>query len=88
MPNQSSPLVIAVLERGFVYVGNAEYDAHGNLVLYNAKNVRRWGTKAGLGQLARQGPQQETVLDTTGTVRAPRNAIVHTIDCAPEAWKS
>jgi hypothetical protein len=76
---------IAVLDRGFVYVGNVEQEGD-FLVIENAKNVRRWGTTAGLGQLANEGPQQNTRLDPAGTVRAPIRACIHLIDCNPAKW--
>lgn len=76
---------IAVLDRGFVYVGQCTL-ADGVLTITGAQNVRRWGTSAGLGQLAAQGPQPATKLDKTGTVRAPVSSVVHLIDCDPQAW--
>ncbi len=79
-------LVIAVLERGFVYVGEPFYPDDG-LVLRNAFCIRRWGTSRGLGELALTGPTKNTVLDPAGTVRAPISAVIHTIDCELSAWK-
>lgn len=76
---------IAVLTQGFVYIGHCAI-ADGILVITDARNVRRWGTENGLGQLAISGPTAKTVLDTAGTVRAPLSALVHLIDCADAAW--
>jgi hypothetical protein len=76
---------IAVLDRGFVYVGETAV-ADGFVVITGAQNVRRWGTSRGLGQLAAEGPQEETKLDPAGTVRAPLSSLVHLIDCDPARW--
>jgi hypothetical protein len=83
----SATLAIVVLERGFVYVGEVthRHDAH-EIIITNARNVRRWGTSAGLGELALKGPQPNTKLDDAGTVRAPLSAVIHTIDCEANAW--
>lgn len=78
-------LKIAVLDRGFVYVGLCHTE-NGMLVISNASNIRRWGTSTGLGELAAKGPQSKTVLDPTGTVHAPLSALIHLIDCTAAAW--
>ena len=78
-------LQIAVLDRGFVYVG--EVTAAGDfLMIEKARNVRRWGTKRGLGELAADGPRRDTVLDPAGTVRAPLRSVIHLIECVPASW--
>ena len=76
---------IAVLDRGFVYVGTCTV-TDGTLVITGASNVRRWGTKKGLGELAAKGPQERTELDDAGTVRAPMSSVIHLIDCNEAAW--
>lgn len=76
---------IAVLDRGFVYVGQCAL-AFGVLTITQARCIRRWGSTAGLGQLAAKGPQPATTLDAAGTVHAPQSAVIHLIDCDPAAW--
>ena len=76
---------IAVLDRGFVYVGDCEVDGDW-LTIANAQNVRRWGTQRGLGELAAFGPQPKTQLDAAGTVRAPLRSLVCLVDCEPGKW--
>lgn len=76
---------IAVLERGFVYVGDVAREGD-FIVISNASNVRRWGTQNGLGQLASQGPQPQTKLDPAGKVRAPMATLIHLIDCNAAVW--
>ena len=71
---------IVVLDRGFVYVGKARVD--GDYVeITNARNIRVWGTKNGLGEL-RNGPLPETKLDEVGRVVAPLRAVIHYITCS------
>lgn len=76
---------IAVLDRGFVYVGLCAVQ-DGTLIITQAQNVRRWGTTRGLGQLAAIGPQADTKLDPAGTVRAPLTSVMHMIDCNAAPW--
>lgn len=80
-------LKIAVLDRGFVYAGLCHTE-DGALVITNAQNIRRWGTTAGLGQLAMKGPQANTKMDAAGTVHVPLTALVHLIDCDADAWRA
>ena len=84
---QPGPLQIVVLDRGFVYVGQVRQDGD-FLVIESAKNVRRWGTSRGLGQLASEGPLPNTKLDQVPTVRAPLRACIHLIDCDASKWSN
>lgn len=63
---------IIILDRGWVIHGDAHRtlgEARGEsmFTVYNASVVRRWGTTAGLGQLA-EAKQPDTILDPLGTV--------------------
>jgi hypothetical protein len=78
---------IVVLDRGWVYVGDVTL-AGDFAIIENARNVRRWGTTKGLGELAAKGPQRNTQLDPAGTVRAPMRAVIALIDCDRVAWAS
>jgi hypothetical protein len=82
------PLQIVVLDRGFVYVGRCEKDKNDPdlYVIKNAKNIRQWGTSKGLGQLALEGPQKQTVLDEVGTVRFHHKALISFIDTEEKLW--
>ena len=73
---------IVVLDRGFVYQGNQVTRKGDTVTIRDAKNVRRWGTTKGLGQLAAAGPQINTVLDDAGTVVAPMRAVIHFLACS------
>lgn len=70
---------IVVLDRGFVYVGNVR-DEGDYVIITNAKNIRVWGTKNGLGEL-RNGPLSSTILDIVDEVRACKHAVQHMIPC-------
>ena len=88
-PEQGSTegLNIVILERGFVYVGDVAIS--GNWVLIsNARNVRRWGTTQGLGELALKGPQPETKLDMGGTIKAPLSSVIGLLKCEVSKWTS
>lgn len=75
---------IAVLDRGFVYVGNVAVEDD-FVIITNAKNIRKWGTTKGLGELV-NGPLPTTVLDTTGTVRVPVKSLILLIDVVQKKW--
>ena len=77
---------IVVLDRGFVYVGWVRRKDD-FLIIENAKNIRYWGTKNGLGELV-TGPTKDTKLDVAGTVRAPLRAVISMIDVDEESWTS
>ena len=79
-------LAIVVADRGWVYIGNVE-QAETGVSITEAQNVRRWGTTAGLGQLAHCGPQGSTALDAYGSVFVPSHAVISIIDVTNrEAW--
>jgi len=71
---------IVICQRGFVYAGDVA-KCGDYLVITNAVNVRQWGTKRGLGELAEKGTMPETKADACGTVRVHELAVVAMIDC-------
>ena len=85
VPEATGDVQIAVLDRGFVYVGRVSFDGD-FVVLTNAKNIRNWGTTNGLGELV-NGPLKDTVLDPVGTVHAPLRAVISLIHVVGSAWK-
>lgn len=70
---------IVILDAGFVYVADCTL-ADGFLLMSNARCIRKWGTKKGLGEL-RSGSTKETILDETGEVVAPISRVIHIIRC-------
>ena len=81
----SNAIQIAVLDRGFVYVGRVEWNDD-VLTITNAKCIRKWGTTKGLGELV-NGPTKATALDPVGTIHVPERALIHLIDVVGSAWK-
>lgn len=69
---------IVVLDRGFVYVGDVTIKGD-YVTIKNAKNIRRWGTSKGLGELL-EGPLPNTATDpVTGAILVPARAVIHFI---------
>jgi hypothetical protein len=77
---------IVVLHRGFVFVGDVDRSNANEIVIHDAKNVRRWGTTKGLGELAQSGPLSNTKLDEAGTIRFSPLAEICSYDCNPAKW--
>jgi hypothetical protein len=75
---------IAVLDRGFVYIGRVKIDGD-FLTISNAQNIRVWGTTKGLGELV-NGPTSSTKTDKVGTVRVPMRALISLIDVDGGKW--
>lgn len=74
--------MIVVVDNGFVFVGET-HRKDNDLWITNAKNVRKWGTTKGLGQL-RSGPTKDTALDDYGDVIIPWIRVVFMM---PVKWK-
>jgi hypothetical protein len=80
------PLNIIIAQAGWVFVGHTHREGD-QVVIDNARNIRRWGTTTGLGQLALHGPAKDTVLDDYGTVKVPVLGVIGSLDCNEKAWK-
>ena len=75
---------IIVIPSGWVFVGEYSFDAEtGDHVLDDASNIRIWGTTKGLGQLAIEGRQAETITDYVG--RFTCKSYIFAIDCT-DKW--
>lgn len=71
---------IVVAVQGFVFEG--EFSQSERYVhLKDAYCIRKWGTTAGLGELAIKGKQAETVLDYYGVVDIPIGSVVAEMEC-------
>lgn len=73
---------IVALDRGFVFVGTVS-DEGENIRISNARNIRRWGTTKGLGELV-DGPKPNTQLDPVGELIAPKRAVIFQIVCSKD----
>jgi hypothetical protein len=76
---------IVIAQRGWVFVGRWNQDGE-QVTLTDAKTIRVWGTTAGLGQLAINGPTTKTICDPAGTVRMHILGVVATLDTQVTAW--
>lgn len=59
---------IIIADRGWVFVGNCEDHEDGSVTITNCRNIRKWGSSNGLGELI-NGPKPGTVADVYGTVK-------------------
>jgi hypothetical protein len=75
---------ILICHRRWIFVGRVTREEN-EIVIRDAKVIRRWGTKKGLGELAK-GPLSETVLDEAGTVRLHPLQVIATLDVEAKAW--
>lgn len=85
-PDRDLGVCIVVYQRGFVSVGRGRLEG-GDIVLTGARTIRRWGTSNGLGQLAKDGPQDETVLDPAADERCNYLAVVKVLACDEGRWR-
>lgn len=75
---------IVVVEAGWVLMGDYVAAKDGKPAhMTDASVIRRWGTTAGLGQIALTGPTSETILDPCGMVVFDnQQAILFVIKCS------
>jgi hypothetical protein len=77
---------IIIGQRGWVFVGDVKKEGD-EIVIENASCVRKWGTPGkGIGYLASEGPQLNTVLDPCGKITIHQLAVVGRITCNAEKW--
>lgn len=80
---------ILVMERGFVLVVRFKEDGSDDALFYGVKDVaviRRWGTTKGLGQLAKEGPLPDTILEREECDLVSKDAVYRRIRCDQKAW--
>ena len=82
--NTDSPVKIAILQRGWVFVGRFKKTGS-DCLLENASCIRLWGTTKGIGELVK-GPTSITKLDVCGNVRFNEMTIVALVDCEESKW--
>lgn len=83
-----NPIKILVLDCGHVRVAEVQSPHPDKAFHYRlpvSRCIRRWGTTAGLAQLAAEGPQTETVLDAVYSGDVPWRAVIEILDVSPEA---
>lgn len=72
--------MIVVLDRGFVVIGMVSMDGS-YVVINDCSCIRRWGTSKGLGQLAKEGIQKDTILDPQPETRVHELKVIQMIKC-------
>ena len=74
---------IVVVDNGFVFVG--QVTGTKVLLVDKAKQLRKWGTTAGLGQL-RSGPTKDTLADPVDVLLIPAARVVFAIPVDGTKW--
>ena len=75
---------IVVITSGWVVIGDVvEHDDR--LTINDASVIRVWGTTAGLGEIALNGPTTSTILDPAGVVEVYTHAVIMQIPCTYDA---
>ena len=78
-------LQIAVLQRGWVYIG--EVSQHGDdYTIKDGACIRRWGTSKGLGEIAKGGPTANTELESVPEVKFHEAGKVFLIKAEDSKW--
>lgn len=81
-------LCIVVMRERFILVGVIEPTEDAMFFyLRRASIVRRWGTTKGLGQLAQEGPQPNTKLDSEGDDIINKLEVSRVIPCNEQRWQ-
>lgn len=84
---KNGEIKIVVLQRGWVAIGRF-FRKDNDCELTDAFIIRRWGTTAGLGQLASQGKQSETALDKCyKEINFDYLTVVFLMQCDQEIWE-
>lgn len=79
---------IVIADRGWVYIGKPTRDGD-HLVINDCYNIMRWGTTSGLGELALEGPKENTKLDWYGVITIHILAVPGgTIECDDVVWNA
>lgn len=85
--SQNNTVKIVILQRGWVVVGRW-FQKGEQCRIENGYVIRVWGTSNGLGELAENGPQSSTKLDSAKTLRFHELTVVATMDCNESKWGS
>lgn len=79
---------IVILQRGWIMVGEFSRDGS-DCKINHASVIRKWGTTKGLGEIAQNGPTENTKLDKChGIVEFDNLTVVATIECDGEKWEN
>jgi len=76
---------IVICDRGWVVVGDVA-NSGDYIRISNASVIRRWGTKNGIGELAENGPQPETKLDSCPDSQVHKLSVVMLMNVNESNW--
>lgn len=76
---------IVVVDNGFVFVGDCDPHHGDQMMVQHVKQLRKWGTESGLGQLV-DGPTRNTVMDAIPVIVVPKSRIVFAIPVNADKW--
>jgi hypothetical protein len=74
--------VLVILDKGFIYHGDLVVNDDGWFEITSARNVARFGTTRGLGQLAMEGPTKETKLYKCNDIKGRIEVLQHIMECS------
>jgi hypothetical protein len=72
---------IVVLHRGWIILGEIQKETPTEIEFINCSVIRKWGTKKGIGEIALNGPTENTILEPCGTVLVHPLSIIMRIKC-------
>jgi hypothetical protein len=79
---------IIILQRGWIMVGRFEKNGT-DCKLHDASVIRSWGTTKGLGEIAKNGATDKTILDKCyGVVEFDYLTVVAMVTCEAKKWLS
>ncbi len=84
---RNGTIQIVVLQRGWIVVG--KFNRNGSYCeITESSVIRRWGTSKGLGELAENGPLENTKLDQSGIITTHLLEIVCCFSCNQNNWRN
>ena len=78
---------IIAIDNGFVFLGELIENKDGTFTINHCYNIRQYGTKNGIGEIALMGLQEKTKLDSFGTLTFPKSRMLFKIKCTHESFK-
>jgi hypothetical protein len=74
---------VVVIQSGWVVIGDIEpiNSTPPGYAITNGSVIEKWGTTAGLGEIAIAGPTKNTVLREFGEGFIPTSSVLFTIKC-------
>lgn len=76
---------IFILQRGWIVIGNGRKEGN-EFWINNCSVIRSWGTSKGLGEIALNGPTNNTRLDPCGAFQVHELAIVGRMNVDESKW--